>query len=103
LFRHTGNKGFQYNFGISPLGMNTFFFNETYKVSDDGEVTKALLSARAFYAPSVIMGFGHTMKKKRLKAWFLNMHIIGLMPYNTSVNALEAIEFGFRFNINKFK
>lgn len=102
LYRHTGNKGFQYNFGISPLGINTFFFNETYKISDDDELTKAFLSARAFYEPSLIMGLGHTMKKKRLKAWFLNMHIIGLIPYNSAVNALLALEFGFRFDINRF-
>ncbi len=102
LYRRTTNKGFQYNFGISPLGLNIFFFNETYKVSDNGEVKKAFLSARAFYSPSIIMGLGHTMKKKRLSAWYLNLHITGLIPYNNAVNLLAAIEFGFRFNIKKF-
>jgi len=102
LYRHTTNKGFQYNFGISPLGMNTFFFNETYEVSDEGEVKKVFLPARFFYAPSIIMGLGHTMKKKRLSAWYLNLHITGLLPYNNAVNILAALEFGFRFNIKKF-
>jgi hypothetical protein len=101
LYRHTAHKGFQYNFGLSPLGMNTFFFNETYKVSDDGEVDKSFLPARAFYAPSLIMGLGHTMKKN-LSAWYLNLHLTSLMPYNNAVNFLVAIEFGFRFNIKKF-
>ena len=102
LYRRTAHKGFQYNFGISPLGLNTFFFNETYKVSDDGEVEKAFLSARAFYAPSLIMGIGHTMKKN-VSAWYLNLHLTGLLPYNNAVNFLVALEFGLRFNIKKIK
>ena len=101
LYRHTTNKGFQYNFGLSPLGVNAFFFNETYEVSDDGDVKKVFLPTRFFYAPSIIMGLGHTMKKKRLSAWYLNLHIISLMPYNNAVNALAVLEFGFRFNIKK--
>jgi hypothetical protein len=100
LYRHTAHKGFQYNFGISPLGMNTFFFNETYDVSEDGTVKKAALPARIFYSPSLILGLGHTMKKK-LTAWFLNVHLTSLIPYNNSVNFLAALEFGFRFNILK--
>jgi hypothetical protein len=102
LFRHTAHKGFQYNFGVSPLGMNTFFFNETYDVSEDGTVKKAALPARIFYSPSIILGLGHTMKKK-LTAWFFNVHITSLMPYNSSVNFLAAMEFGFRFNILKYQ
>ncbi len=101
LYRHTANKGFQYNFGLSPLGMNTLFFNETYKVSDDGEVEKAFLPSRFFYAPSIIMGIGHRMKKKRLSAWFINIHLTSLMPYNNAVNFLAALELGFRFNGKK--
>ena len=102
LYRRTTHKGFQYNLGINPLGINTFFFNETYTVSDEGEVDKAFLSARAFYAPSIIVGLGHTMKKK-ISAWYLNLHLTGLMPYNNAVNFLIAMEFGFRFNIKKKK
>jgi hypothetical protein len=102
LYRHTGNRGFQYNLGISPLGMNTFFFNETYNVSDDGTVEKAVMPARIFYSPSLVFGLGHTMKKKTLTAWFLNFHLTGLIPYNNAVNLLMFAEFGFRFNIDKF-
>ena len=102
LYRHTANKGFQYNFGISPLGMNTFFFNETYEVSDNGDVKKVFLPARFFYSPSIIMGFGHTLGKERKSAWFLNLHLAGLLPYNNAVNFLAVLEFGFRFNIKKF-
>jgi hypothetical protein len=101
LYRHIINKGFQYNFGISPLGMNTFFFNETYEVSEDGEVKKVSMPTRFFYSPSLIMGLGHTMKNERLSAWFLNLHVTGLLPYNNAVNLLAALEFGFRFNIEK--
>jgi len=100
LYRRTANKGFQYNFGISPLGLNSFFYNETYTVSDNGDVNKKFLSARFFYSPSIIMGFGHTMKHK-LTAWFLNIHLTGLLPYNNAVNFLAVLEFGFRFNIIK--
>ncbi len=100
LYRHTGNKGFQYNFGISPLGMNTFFFNETYDVTDDGIVETTTLPARIFYSTSFIMGLGHTMKKS-LTAWYLNLHFSNLIPYNNATNFLVALEFGFRFNINK--
>ena len=102
LYRRTAHKGFQYNLGLSPLGLNTFFFNETYKVSDNGEVTKAFLSTRSFYSPSIIMGLGHTMKG-RLTAWYLNLHITGLLPYNNAVNFLAVLEFGFRFNIKKLE
>jgi hypothetical protein len=102
LYRHTAHKGFQYNFGISPLGMNTFFFNETYEVSDDGSVDKKFLPTRFFYAPSLIMGLGHTMDKEKLSAWFVNLDITGLLPYNNAINFLAALEFGFRFNIEKF-
>ena len=102
LYRRTANKGFQYNFGLSLVGVNAFFFNETYKVSDDGEVSKAFLPVRLFYSPSIIMGLGHTMKGKTLTAWYVNLHLTALMPYNNAVNALAALEFGFRFNIKKF-
>ncbi len=102
LYRHTTNKGFQYNFGISPLGLNSFFFNETYTVSDNGEVKKPFLSARFFYSPSIIVGIGHTMKHK-LTAWFLNIHLTSLLPYNNAVNFSAVLELGFRFNIIKVK
>jgi len=100
IYRRTSHKGFQFSTGLSPVGLNVFFFNETYEVSDTGDVKKAALPTRFFYSPSVIIGIGHT-KDKKVTAWFLDLHIVGLVPYNTGINAYIGLEYGYRFNLKK--
>ncbi len=100
LYRHTGTKGFFWHMGLSPAGVMGTFFNETYDVSPEGDVTKPGLPSRWYYSPDFLAGIGHT-RKKGGSAWFLNLRFDGMVTYNAALNMLVSLEFGFKFNMKR--
>jgi hypothetical protein len=100
-YRKINTKGFNYNFGLSPLGVFRSFLSETYEVKDDGSIQKVFLPGRFYYAPTFVMGIGKNRKEKRINAWFLNVSAITLIKYNADFVPLINIEFGFRFDLSK--
>jgi hypothetical protein len=100
LYRHTGTRGFFWNLGLSPAGVMGTFFNETYEVSPDGDVTEPSLPSRWYYSPDFVAGIGHGMKNGK-SAWFLNLRFDGMIRHNTFYNALISLEFGFKLNMKR--
>lgn len=100
LYRHTNTKKFYWNVGASPLGLGVTFYNETFEVTDDGNVKEVSLATRWYYAPDLVFGIGHFPKKDGgfLNGWFLNLRIQGLVRYNAGYMPFASIEFGFKFN-----
>ncbi len=103
LYRRTKNpKGRQINFKINPLGYYRSFLPQTYEVVDD-EVNKVVLAGRNYYAPSIAFGIGRFRENKKRKAWFLNLNLRVLMPYNSGVLPMIAIDYGYRFRFSNDK
>lgn len=101
IFRRTSSKNNrQFNFKFNPLGYYRSFLPETYEVTE-GSVSNVPLAGRNYYAPSISIGTGKVRDNKMLKARFINLNFMMLMPYNNSINPMISIDFGYRFNINK--
>ncbi len=101
IFRRTSSKkNRQINFKFNPIGFYRSFLPETYEVVGE-EVNKVFMAGRNYYAPSISFGIGKMRKDKKLKARFININFMVLMPYNNSINPMISIDFGYRFNIKK--
>lgn len=101
ILRRTSSKNNrQFNFKFNPLGFYRSFLHETYEVIG-GDVSKVPLAGRNYYAPSISIGTGKMRDDKMLKARFINLNFMLLMPYNNSINPMISIDFGYRFNIKK--
>ncbi|MEM7367479.1 MAG: hypothetical protein AAF587_02690 [Bacteroidota bacterium] len=97
LKRRTGSKGFHAQLGISPLSVYRSFLSETYEVSSSGAVERVRLPGRTYLAPVLTGGIGSRWQKPPIEAWFLNLHGMILMPYNTFILPLLNVEVGLRF------
>ncbi len=100
VYRHTNTKGFRYNFAISPAGYFRSFLPETYEV-EGSQVDKVVLPGRSYYAPVLTLGLGRLRrnKEKKLKAWFLDLDVMFLVPYNAAMVPLLNVAYGYRFNL----
>jgi len=97
-YRKTNTKGFNYNFGLSPLSVYRSFLVQTYEVDDAGNVSEVSFPGRFYYAPTLIAGIGKKKEGKFFTGWFLNANFMTLVKYNANMLPLLHIEFGFRFN-----
>ena len=99
-FRHINTKGFHYHFGAAPVAYYRSFLTETYEVSSSGEVDKVPLPGRSYYAPTLSLGLGKYRRGEyRLKAWFLDLDVMFLVPYNADFVPLLNVSYGYRFNL----
>lgn len=95
--RKTGAKGFHVQLGLSPLSVYRSFLSETYEVSGNGVVEQVRLPGRTYVAPVIHGGIGSRWEKKPIEGWFMNLHGMILMPYNTFILPLINVEVGLRF------
>ena len=98
--KRTYKNQFNYHFGFSPLAFFHTAFPETYNVDEAGNVKKVFLPGRNYYAPTFTWGVGKDAKNKKIDAWYLDLDVMFLSPYNTFVMPLFSVEFGYRFDLN---
>lgn len=100
VYRRIDRNQRNYHFGISPLGYFHAAFPETYKVDETGKVNRVFLPGRNYYTTTFTWGIGREMKRKKLDAWYLDLDLMILSQYNTSVLPLLSLEFGYRFDLD---
>lgn len=91
---------FNTHWGFSPLSFFHSAFPETYTIDESGKVKKAFLPGRNYYAPTFTWGIGKEIAKKKIDAWYLDLDMMILLPYNTLLMPLFSLEFGYRFDLN---
>lgn len=100
IWRRTNPKGRQLTFEINPLGYYRSFLPETFEVNGD-EVSKVSSPGRSYYAPSIAIGIGKLIKKKRHSGSYLKFHWTFRTPYNGGVLPTFSLQYGHRFNFKK--
>lgn len=86
-----------------PLGIYRSFLPETYKVAEDGSVTKVSIPGRFYLAPSASAGIGFVDRLNPNQGLFAKVNMMLLLPYNTYVMPLLNVEFGYQFTLQKSK
>ncbi len=92
----------QSNFGIGLS--KTFLDGVTYKVSDDGEVSKVPMAGNFYGLLSMggSIGYNFEMKSNKQFSIFLKPDLIILAPYNRFILPRLTVELGVSFNIKNF-
>lgn len=101
-WRRTNHKGKQVSITLNPIGFQRNFLAETYEVTN-GEVNKVFLPGRNYYAPSLSVGLGKFRNGKKLTGRYLNLDLTVLAPYNTTVQPMISLSYGYRFKFKKKK
>lgn len=82
--------------GFSPLGIYRSFLPETYNISDEGAITRVILPGRSYYAPTFSFGIGNQLPRIPLEAWFIELELTSLVPYNTYAMVLLNVKLGVK-------
>jgi len=104
LIRRIRKRGYYSEFSAGPGFSRTFLGGTTYKVGDDGKVSKVMNAGYSYAMVSVGGGMGynlHLIKEVPLSV-FTRMNLIFMFPYNSTVYFRPVLELGVRLNSSIF-
>lgn len=92
----------QNNFGIGLS--RTFLDGVTYKVSDDGKVSKVTMAGNFYGLLSMggSIGYNFDLKKNKQFSVFFKPNLILMMPYNRFILPRITVELGVSYYIKNF-
>jgi hypothetical protein len=101
--RRIKNKGFCYEFSAGPGFSRTFISGTTYKVDDDGNISKIRLAGYYYGIITVGSGAGYdfSVKKRLSLAVISKMNFLFMFPYNSTIYIRPVLELGFRYRFKK--
>lgn len=100
IWRRTNPKYRQFFVELNPLGYYRALLPQTFEV-DGGRVTNIGLGGRGYYAPSIAIGIGKLIRKKRHSGAYLKFNWTLRTPYNGGALPTFSIQYGHRFNFKK--
>jgi hypothetical protein len=97
-FRRTSENGRTRSLSFKPASVYRSFLSETYLYDSQGAVEPVTLPGNVYYAPSFSFGIGKYSNQPSQSAWFVQLTVITLMPYNSYVMPLLNLEVGWLFD-----